>query len=328
MTETTMTETPLTAAEHDVRAELIAGLRAPSPRISPKFLYDSLGSKLFEAICELPEYYPTRTEAEIFRHYGEQIAQACGKGATLVDLGAGNCAKAASLFPLLRPAQYVAVDIASEFVHSAVEQLRHRFTGIDMQAVAQDFSTALALPDTVGTHRRLFFYPGSSLGNFRPDEALGFLARLRAQCGTDGGLLIGLDLIKDPAILANAYDDVLGVTAAFNLNILRHVNRLIGADFDIRAWRHRSFYNAQRQRVEMHLEARENVSVRWQGGMRYFVRNESIHTENSHKYTRSMIADMLERTGWRLDHVWTDPKEWFALVYARPAHHVLGNVSA
>jgi dimethylhistidine N-methyltransferase len=317
-----MTEVPPTAAAHDVRAELIAGLTAPAPRISPKFLYDSLGSKLFEAICELPEYYPTRTEALIFRHGGEEIAQACGVGATLVDLGAGNCAKAASLFPLLRPTQYVAVDISSEFVHGAVQQLRHRFVGIDMQAVAQDFSAGLALPDTVAGRRRLFFYPGSSIGNFRPEDALAFLAHLRAQCDTDGGLLLGVDLVKDPAVLANAYDDALGVTAAFNLNILSHVNRLIGADFDIRGWRHRSFYNAERRRVEMHLEARENVSVHWRGGMRYFVRGQSIYTENSHKYTRSRITDMLETSGWRLDHIWTDPKDWFAVVYARPAHHV------
>jgi dimethylhistidine N-methyltransferase len=322
MTETTMTEAPPTAAEHDVPAELIAGLTAPSPYISPKFLYDALGSKLFEAICELPEYYPTRTEAAIFRQHREQIAQACGTGATLVDLGAGNCTKAANLFPLLRPTQYVAVDISSEFVHAALAQLRHRFTGIDMMAVAQDFSAGLALPDTVGARRRLFFYPGSSIGNFSPDEALGFLTRLRAQCDAEGGLLIGVDLIKDAEVLADAYDDALGVTAAFNLNILRHVNRLIDADFDLAGWRHESFYNAQRQRVEMHLEARESVSVRWRGGMRYFVRGQSIHTENSHKYSRSTVADMLERTGWRLDHVWTDPKEWFALVHARPAHRI------
>jgi dimethylhistidine N-methyltransferase len=324
MTETTMTEAPPTASAHDVRAELIVGLTAPAPRISPKFLYDSLGSKLFEAVCELPEYYPTRAEATIFCHDGEEIAQACGIGTTLVDLGAGNCAKAASMFPLLHPTQYVAVDISSEFVHQAVEQLRHRFTGIDMQAVSQDFSAGLTLPDTVGNRRRLFFYPGSSIGNFRPDEAQAFLARLRAQCDIEGGLLLGMDLIKDPTMLATAYDDALGVTAAFNLNILSHVNRLIGADFDICGWRHRSFYNAERRRVEMHLEARENVSVRWRGGMRYFVRGQSIHTENSHKYTRSMITDMLETSGWRLDHIWTDPKDWFAVVYARPAHHIPG----
>jgi dimethylhistidine N-methyltransferase len=317
MTETTMTHAPTSASEHDVHAELTAGLSAPSPRIPAKFLYDSLGSKLFEAICELPEYYPTRTEAGIFSEYGEQIAQACGTGATLVDLGAGNCAKAASLFPLLRPTQYVAVDISNEFVHGAVAQLRHRFKGIDMQALAQDFSAGLALPDTVGTHRRLFFYPGSSIGNFREDEALAFLARLRAQCDREGGLLIGMDLIKDPAVLADAYDDPLGVTAAFNLNILRHVNRLIGADFDLSGWRHRAFYNTQRQRVEMHLEARENVSVHWRGGMRYFVRGQSIHTENSHKYDRETIAAMLKRTGWSLGQVWTDPSLWFALIHAR-----------
>jgi dimethylhistidine N-methyltransferase len=327
MIQTTTTAPAQTAAEHDVRAELIAGLTAPSPRISPKFFYDALGSKLFESICELPEYYPTRTEAEIFHQHREQIAQACGRGTTLIDLGARNCAKAASLFPLLRPTQYIAVDISSEFVQGAVEQLRHRFPEMNMQALAQDFSARLALPNTVGTPRRLFFYPGSSIGNFRPDEAFDLLARLRGQCDTDGGLLLGVDLIKEPVIMTKAYDDALGVTAAFNLNILRHVNRLIGADFDIRGWRHRSFYDADRRRVEMHLEARENVSVHWDGGMRYFVRSQAIHTENSHKYTRSMIADMLERTGWRLDHVWTDPKEWFALVYARPAHHLPAKAS-
>jgi len=324
MTETTIAKTLPAAASQEAQAELIAGLRAPLPYISPKFLYDSLGSKLFEAICELPEYYPTRTEAAIFSRHGEHIAEACGTGATLVDLGAGNCAKAARLFPTVRPSQYVAVDISSEFVQGAVAQLRHRFNDIEMHAVAQDFSAGLVLPDTVRAHRRLFFYPGSSLGNFRPDEARDFLAHLRTQCDAHGGLLIGVDLIKETAALADAYDDALGVTAAFNLNILRHVNRLIGANFDVSGWRHRSFYNAGHQRVEMHLEAREDVTVRWRGGMRYFVRGQSIHTENSHKYTRGTIADMLERTGWRLDHVWTDPDEWFAVVYARPANHVAG----
>jgi dimethylhistidine N-methyltransferase len=321
-TATTIRTAPRTSAESDVRAELIAGLTEPRPTIAAKFLYDAMGSRLFEAICELPEYYLTRTEAEIFRRHGSQIAQVCGTGMTLIDLGAGNCAKAASLFPLLRPAQYLAVDIAGEFVHGAIEQLRHRFEGIDMQAVTQDFSAGLALPDSVGAHRRLFFYPGSSIGNFSPDEALRFLACLRAESDAEDGLLIGVDLIKDPAVLANACDDALGVTAAFNLNILRHANRLIGANFDLSQWRHRSFYNERRQRLEMHLEARENVSVRWRGGMRYVVHSQTIHTESCHKYTLSTFADMLERTGWRPEHVWTDPKEWFALVHARPAHPV------
>lgn len=314
-------------ATPDVRAELIAGLTAPSPRISSKFLYNSLGSKLFEAICELPEYYPTRTEAAILRKYGAEIALACGTVSTLIDLGAGNCAKAASLFPLLRPTQYVAVDISSDFVRASVEQLRHRFAGIDMLPVGLDFSAGLALPETVGAGRRLFFYPGSSIGNFKPDEAFAFLARLREQCDKDGGLLIGMDLVKERDTLSVAYDDALGVTAAFNLNVLRHVNTLIGANFEVSDWRHFSFFAAERGRVEMHLEAVRNVTVRWPGGMRYFVSGQSIHTENSHKYTRSMIADMLERTGWCLDHVWTDPGEWFALVYARPAHHLPSRAS-
>jgi len=310
-------EYPVPAAP-DPRAELIAGLRAPGPHISPKFLYDSLGSKLFEAICELPEYYPTRIEAAIMRRYGADIAAACGTGATLIDLGAGNCAKAASLFPLLQPRQYVAVDISADFVQDAVEQLRHRFPDIGMLAEGLDFSSDLALPAAVGAKQRLFFYPGSSIGNFSTDDALGFLTRLRARCDADGGLLIGIDLVKDAGTLTAAYDDALGVTAAFNLNILRHVNTIAGTDFDLHDWGHRAFFNPLRSRIEMHLEARRDLTVRWPGGERYFVRGQSIHTENSHKYTPDTVAAMLERTGWAISGTWTDANEWFAVVHARP----------
>ena len=245
-------------------AELEAGLRARHACVSPKFLYDPLGSKLFEAICELPEYYPTRTEAAIFAQYGAEIAAVAGTGGTLVDLGAGNCAKAAGLFPLLKPAQYVPVDISAEFLQDAVARLRLRFPQIEMNAVGMDFSTsAWRLPDFVRGARRLFFYPGSSIGNFAPDEAREFLQRVHAQCGHDGGILIGIDLAKDAAVLDPAYDDALGVTAAFNQNLLRHVNRLLGADFDIRQWRHRGFYNEAEGRVEMHLESRCTQTVSW-----------------------------------------------------------------
>jgi dimethylhistidine N-methyltransferase len=314
----TKTAATLAPVPPDPRTELIAGLRAPRPRIASKFLYDALGSKLFEAVCELPEYYPTRTEAGIMQRFGADIARACGSGMTLVDLGAGNCAKAASLFPLLRPRQYAAIDISAEFVQDAVEQLRDRFADIEMRAVGLDFSAGLQLPDTVRAEKRLFFYPGSSIGNFDAIEALGFLSRLREHCDADGGLLIGMDLVKDNATLNAAYDDALGVTAAFNLNILRHANTIAGTDFDVRDWRHRAFFDPLRNRVEMHLEAARNLSVRWRGGERYFVSGQSIHTENSHKYTLDTIALMLEQTGWRLTNTWTDPNEWFALVHARP----------
>jgi dimethylhistidine N-methyltransferase len=315
------TERPSAPASAHVPAELHAGLAARDAWISPKFLYDSLGSKLFEAICELPEYYPTRTEAAIFAQHGADIARVVGSGSTLVDLGAGNCAKAAGLFPLLHPSQYVAIDISTEFVCESLERLRQRFPHIEMNALGLDFSAGLELPDTVRAENRLFFYPGSSIGNFTPDEAREFLQRVRSQCGPDGGLLIGVDLAKDHAILDLAYDDPLGVTAAFNLNLLRHVNRLIDADFDIRQWRHHGFYNEGERRVEMHLEAKSAQTVRWRGGMRSFAAGERIHTENSYKYRQAEAAGLLEQSGFSRTRVWTDPDGWFAVIYARAVSH-------
>ncbi len=300
-----------------VLAELNAGLRAYAPSISPKFLYDSLGSRLFEAICELPEYYPTRTEASIFARNGHAIANAVGLGRTLIDLGAGNCAKAANLFPLLHPAQYVAIDISAAFVRESLERLQQRYPNIVMTALGLDFSNALDLPSLVRREKRLFFYPGSSIGNFAPADAEAFLRRVHAQCDDDSGLLIGIDLVKDRALLDAAYDDALGITAAFNLNILRHVNHLAYADFDVLQWRHSGKYNALENRIEMHLEALEEVTVHWHNGERTFRAGERIHTENSYKYTQHAAVELLEQ-GFRATGVWTDPDGWFAVIHARP----------
>ena len=311
-----VTDLPPPAAPHPA-AELDAGLRARHACISPKFLYDPLGSRLFEAICELPEYYPTRTEAAIFAEHGAEIAGTAGAGCTLVDLGAGNCAKAAALFPLLRPAQYVPVDISADFLQDAVARLRLRFPQIAMQPLAQDFSGGLSLPDTVRSERRLFFYPGSSIGNFNPDEAHGFLRRVHAACGPDGGILIGIDLAKEQGVLDAAYDDALGVTAAFNLNLLRHVNVLLGSDFDVRAWRHCAFYDARAGRVEMHLEAKTAQRVSWPGGERRFEAGERIHTENSYKYRPAGAVGLLEQAGFAAAGVWSDARGWFAVIHAR-----------
>jgi dimethylhistidine N-methyltransferase len=301
-------------------AEIGAGLLAASAHTSPKYLYDALGSKLFEAICELPEYYPTRTEAAIFAAHGADMARAAGANSTLIDLGAGNCAKAASLFPLLRPANYVAIDISYDFLTQALDSLRQRFPAIRMSGLGLDFSSRFELPDSVPDDGRLFFYPGSSIGNFAPDQAIAFLRRLRANLPAGGGLLIGVDLVKDSATLDAAYDDAIGVTAAFNLNLLRHLNRLIGADFDVRQWRHRGFFNTDARRVEMHLEARVALTVRWQGGERRFAAGESIHTEDSHKYTQAGFVGLLEQAGFRASEVWTDPLQWFAVIHARAMH--------
>jgi dimethylhistidine N-methyltransferase len=299
-----------------IRSELSDGLLAPQATTSPKYLYDALGSKLFEAICELPEYYPTRTEAAIFAAYKQDIARVIGHGTTLIDLGAGNCAKAASLFSALRPSHYVPIDISVDFLRDAVEQLRHRFPQIRMTALGMDFSNALQLPATVRRERRLFFYPGSSIGNFTPEQACELLRNMRDACHDDGGLLIGVDLVKDSDILDAAYDDALGVTAAFNLNLLPHLNQLLGANFNVRDWRHRGFFNPQQSRVEMHLEARRDVTVQWRGGERRFRKEERIHTENSYKYTKQSFLQLLERAGFGDARSWTDARNWFMVCHA------------
>ena len=299
--------------------ELESGLLAPTPQISPKYFYDAMGSILFEAICELPEYYPTRTEADIFTHHMSEMAQAIGTGATLIDLGAGNCAKAARLFTQLHPQQYVAIDISAEHLHESVARLQLRFPHIEMTPLGLDFSAQWVLPDEVRGVKRLFFYPGSSIGNFDHAQALAFLRQLRARCDADGGILIGVDLIKDKLILDAAYDDALGLTSAFNLNCLRHVNRILGSNFDVRQWRHLGFFNAELGRIEMHLQALSDVTVSWPGGARRFAEGERVQTEYSYKYTVAAFIQLLEHAGFGSARYWSDPLEWFAVIYAQAA---------
>jgi dimethylhistidine N-methyltransferase len=300
-----------------IRAELSEGLLAQHAHTSPKYLYDALGSTLFEAICKLPEYYPTRTEAAIFDNCLSDIARSIGRGSTLIDLGAGNCDKAARLFSALQPVEYVPVDISVDFLRDAVTTLRQRYPHIKMTGIGMDFSLSLDLPQAVRKEKRLFFYPGSSIGNFNPDEAATFLARIREACRSDGGLLIGVDLVKDMATLDAAYDDALGVTSAFNLNLLLHLNTLLGADFDPRDWRHRAFFNQHESRIEMHLEACRDVEVRWPEGRRRFNEGERIHTECSYKYTADNFLRLLERAGFGTTRTWTDERGWFLVCHAR-----------
>ena len=301
----------------EIHAELSAGLLAPQAVTSPKYLYDGLGSKLFETICELPEYYLTRTEAAIFAAHRADIARSTGRGITLIDLGAGNCAKAARLFPVLQPAQYVPVDISVDFLHDAVERLRQGWPHIQMVGIGMDFSSSLELPEMVRRGKRLFFYPGSSIGNFTPEQAAALLGRMRDACGADGGLLIGVDLVKDRQVLDAAYDDALGVTASFNLNLLLHLNQLIGADFNLRDWRHLGYFNDARSRVEMHLQARRGGTVTWRGGQRRFAPGERIHTESSYKYTRQDFLQLLERAGFGSVRTWSDEHGWFMVCHAQ-----------
>jgi len=300
------------------RDDARAALLAPHAQAAPKYFYDRLGSHLFEAITELDEYYPTRTEAAIFDRHATDLARCTGTGVALVDLGAGNCAKASRLFPLLEPRRYVAVDISVEFLRDALRQVQREHPSTDIVGVGLDFSRSLDLPAGLTEGRPVFFYPGSSIGNFTPDEALDFLRRIRAQAA-GGGLVIGVDLVKPRDVLEAAYDDALGVTAAFNRNLLRHLNREIGSDFDPADWQHVAVWNEAESRIEMHLEAGRDVVVRWPGAERRFARGERIHTENSYKYRPDAFEALLRAAGYDAPVRWTDDRGWFAVYWAPAA---------
>jgi L-histidine Nalpha-methyltransferase len=300
-----------------VRTELIHGLLAENATTSPKYLYDALGSRLFEAITELPEYYPTRVEASIFMQFSHEMALATGVGHTLIDLGAGNCEKAARLFDALHPAKYVAVDISVDFLKQALTTLQRQNPNLPMLGLGMDFSANLELPLEVGTGSRLFFYPGSSIGNFTPADALPFLRQIYDACKGQGGLLIGVDLVKDHTVLQAAYDDALGVTAAFNRNMLLHINQLLGSDFNIAQWQHRALFNTELSRIEMHLDALEDLTVRWDGGERKFAKGDGIHTENSYKYTVDSFTQLLKNAGFQAVKPLQDANQQFCVFWAK-----------
>ena len=297
------------------------GLLAKPASVSPKFFYDALGCRLFEAITELSEYYPTRCEAGIFQACQTQIANAIRssgiRNACLIDLGAGNCVKAEALIPQLLPRQYVPVDISADFLRSSAERVQASFPALDIVGVGMDFSSQMGLPDMVQGHDRVFFYPGSSLGNFSPTQSLAFLQQISEPArGAARGLLLGIDLVKDSAILEAAYDDALGVTAAFNKNLLRHVNARLASDFDVRQWRHVALFNTAHSRIEMHLEATQEVTVNWSGHMRCFGAGERIHTEYSYKYTLDAMTTLLSQAGFSHVEHWTDASGWFGVFWA------------
>ena len=308
-------------------AELLAGLQQSPAWVSPKFLYDALGSRLFDAITELAEYYPTRTEASILGQHSAAMARAVAPDTVLIDLGAGSCAKAARLFAPLQPAAYVAIDISVDYLRDSLGALQQRHPGLPMLGLGLDFSKQLALPDAaqswlaargVAQAPRTVFYPGSSIGNFSPDQALTLLRQVHALCaagGAGGGLLIGVDRVKSAAVLEPAYDDALGVTAAFNRNLLLNVNRALGTNFAPAAWDHVALFNAAQSRIEMHLQARCEQTVDWPGGERVFAAGERIHTENSYKWTPDTFAALLGQAGFGSAQHWTDAQGWFSVFW-------------
>ena len=302
----------------DERESVVAALFAIPASLAPRYFYDELGCALYGAICQLPEYYPTRTELALFREHRVDIAAAVGKGRQLVDLGAGDCRKAQGWFPFLEPARYVAVDVAASELHLALARMAPDFPGIEMVGVVTDFSTGIDLEEVLDARPATFFYPGSSIGNFTPPDAVNFLRSIREHVGRrpGSGLLIGVDAKKDSARLDAAYDDALGVTAAFNRNALAHLNRRFGFDFDLAGFAHRGFYNLSEGRIEMHLEALGEQRVALGAVERRFAAGERIHTENSYKYHRAEFEALLREAGFGAIRAWAGSPEDYFVFYA------------
>ncbi len=313
--------------EITLQKELTASLLATQATVSPKYLYDAMGSRLFDAITELTEYYPTRTEGRILSDQLSNIALQLPKGAVLVDLGAGSCEKAERLFSALQPSHYVPVDISIEYLRKTVSSLQRQYPEIRMSGVGMDFSSELALPPQllaeISKLPIIVFYPGSSIGNFAPDEARTLLNQVQVLCSrgaSGGGLLIGVDLVKPSEILQPAYADALGVTASFNLNMLLNINKLLGSDFRLCDWEHRALFDEKLSRIEMHLDAKQDLIVNWQTDSqifsRVFKKGESIHTENSYKWTVAEFNQLLKSANFKDPTNWTDSKGWYAVAWA------------
>lgn len=295
-------------------ADLLHALASRPRAISPKYFYDATGSRLFDRICELPEYYPTRTELGILRQCAPAIARLAGPHAEIVEFGAGSCEKVRLLLEAFdRPARYLPIDISADHLESAALRLRRDLPGLDVQPLAADYTQRLLLPAPLpGAGQRIGFFPGSTIGNFTPAEALHFL-RMAAQVLAGGALLLGADLVKDPAVLHAAYNDAQGITAAFNLNLLARANRELGAGFALDRFAHHAFYNAPLQRIEMHLVSRRDQAVHLCGRRFEIGEGETLHTENSYKFTVEGLRRLAEQAGFRPGPVWTDPQRLFSV---------------
>ncbi|MCZ2496232.1 L-histidine N(alpha)-methyltransferase [Xylophilus sp. Kf1] len=302
------------AAVSSFERDLAAGLSAIPRHVSPKYFYDAAGSTLFEQICELPEYYPTRTEMRLLADHAADIAALAGPRAEIVEFGAGALQKIRLLLDAFdTPAGYLPIDISGDHLNAAAATLKRDYPALSIQPVVADYTQRLLLPaPATGSGRRVGFFPGSTIGNFTPAEALRFL-QLAAQVLRGGALLLGADLVKDPATLHAAYNDAQGVTADFNLNLLARANRELGADFDLSQFAHHAFYNVPMKRIEMHLVSKRDQQVRLAGEVFDLPEGESIHTENSHKFTIAGLRELAARAGFTAGPAWTDADGLFSL---------------
>ena len=308
------------ALDEDFAADVLEGLGADPKWLSSRWLYDARGSELFEDITELPEYYPTRTEISILKNCVSEIADLIGPGAHVIEYGSGSSRKTSLLLDALEePEVYVPVEISESALREAAERISERHKGLRVSPVVADFTQPFDLPDSLSpTARRLIFFPGSTLGNFTQPAAEAFLRGARDIARPGDIFILGADRVKDPSVLVAAYDDAAGVTAAFNKNLLVRINRELGANFDVSAFRYRARYDEERERVHMHLVSQKAQTVRIAGASIAFEAGETIHTEDSHKYTRDTLNKLATRAGWNVDRMWTDPKDYFGVFLLTP----------
>ena len=307
------------------RADVLAGLRQQQKAIPARWFYDEAGSKLFEQITGLAEYYPTRAETEILRDRREEFAELIGPGRAVVEFGSGSSVKTPLLLDCIAPAAYVPLDISGDFLRESSAALAAKFPGLPVHPVEADFMRRVTLPDEVLPLKKLGFFPGSTIGNMVPRTAVDLLRSMRATMGADEGeapmLLIGMDLVKDREVLKAAYDDAAGVTAAFNLNLIERINRELGGTVPVEQFAHVARWNDDLARIEMHLSAKSDLAFEV-SGRRYFMKQgETIHTENSHKFTRRSSYTLLLAGGWTPLHRWTDAEDRFSLILARATEH-------
>jgi L-histidine N-alpha-methyltransferase len=299
------------------RSDVLAGFAIrPQRAIPARWLYDLRGSELFEEITRLPEYYPTRTEVALLQDNCGEIRQITGPGRAVIEFGSGSSAKTPILLDHLEPAAYVPIDISGEFMRRSVTALAEGLPNLRIMPIEADFTRPLVLPDAVRHMPKLGFFPGSTIGNMVPQSATNLLRTMRETLGTDAMLLIGIDRLKDEATLVRAYDDAQGVTAAFNLNLLDRINRELGSDIPLDAFRHLALWKGWESRIEMHLEAARDLSFTI-GGLRFaMAAGDTMHTENSHKYDLNGARLLLRAGSWRPICHWTDPEEKFAVMLA------------